>query len=202
MVNMSAPTISYTMAQVHRLLGNQVPKPTIRYWTTEYGEFLSGRANPGDGRNRVFDHNDLVVLNTIRHLTKEEGLNSVDDVKIALRSGRRATAFPQVLTDQEEEALQDVRLVPASDLARSLDQIQFLQQREGELSGQIRSLEEERDEALTMLAGRDRQIADLREERGHIRGTLLGITVAAGGVIIVAILAIIGMLFLVNQLVP
>src|SRR5687767_10514471 len=96
---MTEPT--YSTAQVHYRL--RVPKPTIRNWSAEYAEFLSERARPDDGKTRLFTYDDLIILNTVRYLTRVEGLNSNEQIRQMLTAGRRMTELPRMKSPEEEE---------------------------------------------------------------------------------------------------
>jgi DNA-binding transcriptional MerR regulator len=108
------PQPTYTTAQVHLRLG--VPKPTLRNWSGEYAAFLSDRARPNGGSSRRFTADDLVVLNTVRHLTRVEGLADNDRVRELLREGFRVAELPQAPPDEVSEARKAVRLVPVDRL--------------------------------------------------------------------------------------
>ena len=192
--------LTYTTAQVHHRLG--IPKPTIRNWSAEYAEFLSERAQPDSGKTRVFIYDDLVILNTVRHLTRVEGLNNNDLVRQALREGRRETGIPEVRTPEEAEALASVQLVPVAELERALDQVSSTQDEVDRLGQESVRVEEERDQALIALDDANQQIATLREERGRIRGMMLGVGGASIGIVLLAIASVTGLLSLVTGLLP
>jgi DNA-binding transcriptional MerR regulator len=173
---------SYTTAQVHHRLG--VPKPTIRNWSAEYADFLSERARPAEGKTRSFSYEDLVVLNTIRHLTRVEGLNSNQQVRALLVSGQRERDFPSVLSEEEQEALKDIHLVPLDQLERALDQAAVLQKETVRLEEALAETGRERDRALIALDEANRQAAALREARGQLQGMLTGMGLTGAGLLI------------------
>lgn len=171
---MTQPT--YTTAQVHYRL--RVPKPTIRNWSAEYAEFLSQRARPDDGKTRRFTYDDLIILNTVRYLTRIEGLNNNEQIRQELATGRRMPDLPPMKSPEEEEALEAVQLVPIAELERVLDKVVALQHEIERLIGEAASSSSERDLALLALDEANQQIGALREKSGRLRGLLLGTTVA------------------------
>lgn len=171
---MTQPT--YTTAQVHYRL--RVPKPTIRNWSAEYAEFLSQRARPDDGKTRRFTYDDLIILNTVRYLTRIEGLNNNEQIRQELATGRRMPDLPPMKSPEEEEALEAVQLVPIAELERVLDKVVALQHEIERLIGEAASSSSERDQALLALDEANQQIGALREKSGRLRGLLLGTTVA------------------------
>src|SRR5574341_1142857 len=174
---MTQPT--YTTAQVHYRL--RVPKPTIRNWSAEYAEFLSERARPDDGKTRRFTYDDLIILNTVRYLTRIEGLNSNEQIRQELAIGRRMPDLPSTKSPEEEEALEAVQLVPIAELERVLDKVVALQHEIDRLTGEAASSSSERDQALLALDEANQQISALRETSGRLRGLLLGMMIAGIG---------------------
>lgn len=174
---MTEPT--YSTAQVHYRL--RVPKPTIRNWSAEYAEFLSERARPDDGKTRLFTYDDLIILNTVRYLTRVEGLNNNEQIRQMLTAGRRMTELPRMKSPEEEEALEAVQLVPVAELERALDRITAMQSEISRLSCESAANSSERDQALLALDDANQQIGTLREVNGRLRGLLLGSLIAGIG---------------------
>src|SRR5574341_2475086 len=160
---MTQPT--YTTAQVNYRL--RVPKPTIRNWSAEYAEFLSERARPDDGKTRRFTYDDLIILNTVRYLTRIEGLNTSGQIRQQLADGQRVTELPPMKSPEEEEALEVVQLVPIAELERALDKVAALQHEIERLMGEAASSSSERDQALLALHEANQQIGALREASGR-----------------------------------
>src|SRR5262249_31616316 len=120
----SMTDLAYTTAQLHQRLG--VPKPTIRNWSSEYAQFLSERARPGEGKTRLFTYDDLIVLNTVRYYARVEGGNNNDRIRQVLASGQRITELPKCRTREEERVLDQIQLVPAIQLERAIDRVTSL----------------------------------------------------------------------------
>jgi DNA-binding transcriptional MerR regulator len=196
----SSLPLTYTTAQVHHRLG--VPKPTIRNWSAEYASYLSKRAQPNDGKTRLFTHDDLVVLNTVRYLTREEGLNDNDQVRAILSSGHRVTDFPDLPGEEQAEALKSVRLVPVDRLERALEQLRFAQGEVERLGSESASIGLERDQALIALDEATRQVSGLREQHGRVRGILVGLGAASLGLLLIALGSLTGFFLLYSQLQP
>jgi DNA-binding transcriptional MerR regulator len=193
---MSEPT--YTTAQVYHRLG--VPKPTIRNWSAEYAQFLSERARPDDGKTRLFTYDDLVVLNTVRHFTRVEGLNSNGHIRKILASGQRVSELPSVRTPEEEQVLEGIQLVPIAQLERALDRVTAMEAQAGQTSQAVREIETERDQALIALDEANQAITSLRESQGHLHGILVGVSTAGIGLGLLILTAIIGAAIYVGQL--
>jgi DNA-binding transcriptional MerR regulator len=191
---------TYTTAQVYHRL--DIPKPTIRNWSAEYAQFLSDRARPDDGKTRVFTHDDLVVLNTVRHFTRVEGLNSNEHIREILASGQRIAELPARRTPEEEQALESIQLVPAAQVERALDQVAMLQSHVEQTSRSAREIETERDQALIALDEANREITSLREIQGRIRGILVGVSAAGIGLGLLILAAIIEAAIYVAQVKP
>jgi len=75
----------YNSRQVAALFG--VALETIRNWGSEFREYLSPLANPGQGKHRKYNPDDLAVFALVRDL-KEKGLGYTD-VHLALQTGER-----------------------------------------------------------------------------------------------------------------
>jgi len=174
---MSEPT--YTTAQIHVRLG--VPKPTIRNWSADYASFLSERAHPGDSKIRQFTEDDLLVLNTVRHFTRVEGLTSSEQIRRILENGQRVTDLPARRTVDEEQALASVDLAPVAEIKRAMDKVGTMQTEVARLSKETRQIMTERDQALIALDEANQQIMTLRESHGHLRGVLAGVSTAGVG---------------------
>lgn len=89
----------YNSRQVAALFG--VALETIRNWGSEFQDYLSPLANPGQGRHRKYNPEDLSVFALVREL-KEKGL-SYTDVHTALRNGERGQ--PPELAPNQVQAI-------------------------------------------------------------------------------------------------
>ena len=182
------PVPTYTTAQVHHRLG--IPKPTIRNWSAEYAAFLSDRAQPDHGRARLFTHSDLIILNTVRHLTRSEGLSSNDLVRAQLAGGLRIEDLPDLPTAEERAALRSVSLIPADRLQRALDQAAALQAELARLRTLAAELTAERDQALIALDGLARQLSTARARHGLLRGILYAVSMTSLSLLFVTLAAL------------
>lgn len=192
--------VTYTTAQMSHRLG--IPKPTIRNWSAEYAQFLSDRARPDDGKTRLFTHDDLVVLNTVRHFTRVEGLNNNGHIRELLTSGQRITELPSKRTPEEEQALEGIQLVPAAQVDRVLDQVAVMKAHVEQAGRTAREIEQERDQALVALDDANQKISHLREMQGRIRGMLVGVSAAGLGLGLLILATIIGAAIYVAQVRP
>lgn len=97
---------NYSIQDVAEKTG--LPKATIRFYDTEFGDFLNTRRDPSN--KRIFGENDIKQFTYIRQLLKKDGL-SIRQVKERLRveidllkDGKSST------TDQKTLALFQERL--------------------------------------------------------------------------------------------
>lgn len=174
---------TYTPNDVHERL--DVSKSTLRAWTLEYAGFLSGRAYPDASRSRRFTHDDLIVLNTIRHLTRVEGMTSSEVIREALRAGKRVTVFPDNEKMGNQVALARTHL--------PLNPARLLQAEMSRLTAQVKALERERDLALIALDEANQRIARLLEDRGRLLGIMSGMAVAGGGIVLLVVVILLGL---------
>ncbi len=89
----------YNSRQVAALFG--VALETIRNWGSEFRDYLSPLANPGQGRHRKYNPDDLSVFALVRDL-KEKGLN-YPDIHTALHNGERGQ--PPELAPNQVQAI-------------------------------------------------------------------------------------------------
>ena len=86
--------MEYSTKHVELLYG--VSHETVRRWTDEFSEYLSHNANPGKGRHRNFDDDDMRVLALIADYKKRGVL--FEEIHAALKNGQRGNgpALPAV----------------------------------------------------------------------------------------------------------
>lgn len=161
----------FTPAEVQRLLG--ISKTTRRTWTIEYADFLSERARAETGRARQFRPEDVVALNTIRHLVRKEGMSTYDAVRAALGTGRRIDELPRRNGRQGQQAH------TMAALAQLQQQSAFLEAEQERLEKLSEETAKERDLALIALDDANRELTRLREEHGRQRGMLLGAAISS-----------------------
>lgn len=165
--------LAYSTAQVHHRLG--VPKPTIRNWSAEYAQFLSDRARPDEGKTRLFTYDDLIVLNTVRYYARIEGVNNNDRIRQVLASGLRITELPKRRTREEERALDQVQLVPASQLEQAIAQAASLKREAEKKMLEATENARERDRARIALQSANNTITNLTINRQQSNGILVGL---------------------------
>lgn len=59
----------YSIGQVHAITG--IPKPTLRFWEKEFGEYLEPQRSPGNQRR--YDRENIQRLERINQLVRDEG---------------------------------------------------------------------------------------------------------------------------------
>lgn len=69
-----------------KTLFNVAPE-TIRNWTREFARHLSVTANPESGRNRLYDEEDLQILDLIHKM--RDNSHSYEEIHAALDAGQR-----------------------------------------------------------------------------------------------------------------
>jgi hypothetical protein len=99
---------------------------------------------------------DLVVLNTVRHFTRVEGLKNNGHIRELLASSRRITKFPSRRMPEEERALEGIQLVPAAQVERALDQVAMMKTQVEQAGRSARKIEQERGQALIALVEKHR----------------------------------------------
>ncbi len=190
----------YTTAQVHHRL--DIPKPTIRNWSGEYAAFLSGRAQPNDGNTRQFTYDDLIVLNTVRHLTRTQGINDNSRVREILADGFRISDFPEPQPEGASEVLKDVHLVPVERLERALDRISAAEEDTARIEEQLNNTESERDQALIVIDDLNTRVTRLREVHGQLRGLLYASVMAGLALFFVTATSLIALILFIQEVQP
>lgn len=123
-----------------------VAEPTVRAWCGEFEEYLSVNANPGEGRTRYYDDEDVKVLALVAEM-KTQG-KTFEDIHASLKAGKRGDV---------ESAVQAAQQRPQS-VEQALVYIQQLVNRVNTLEDQI-----------TTQAG---EIAEWRDKANHLEGQL------------------------------
>ncbi len=171
----------FTPAEVQRLLG--ISKTTLRTWTIEYADFLSERARAETGRARQFKREDVIALNTIRHLVRTEGMSTYDAVRAALVTGRRIDELPR----RSKGPAHSIMMV-----AQLEQQGAFLEAEQERLQKLSEETGKERDLALLALDDANREISRLREMYGRQRGMLIGAGISSLiGLVLLAVMLIV-----------
>lgn len=190
----------YTTAQIHQRLG--IPKPTIRNWSGEYAAFLSERAQPNEGNTRQFRYEDLIILNTVRHLTRDQGINDNNRVRKILAEGFRLAEFPESQPDGASEVLKDIQLVPVERLERALDRIVAAEDDAARVEEQLISTESQRDQALMIIDDLNTKIARLREIHGQLRGLLYTSVMANFALFFATVTSLIALILFIQEVQP
>lgn len=131
---------------------------TVRRWAIEYNSHFSPGAT---GKRRYFTDEDLRVLATITAY-RDQGISPAE-VERMLAAGQRVENIPPPVTEEEEAARRDVRLVPVAQYERALDRIQALE-------NELDRLTAERDNATLDQQAVTARIEALQREIGILQG--------------------------------
>ena len=94
---------AFSIGQVNAITG--IPKPTLRYWEKEFGDYLDPRRTTGNQRR--YDENSIAKIEKINYLVKVQGY-TIEGAK------RQLDKLEQVGTT--DSASQD----PIAELARAM----------------------------------------------------------------------------------
>lgn len=160
---------------------------TIRGWSDDFEEFMTPNAvGRSPGAKRRFTHADALVLATIADM-RNDGI-SFDDIRAALERGKRVDVLPALPTEAEEEARQNVKLVPLPEYQRALDEVK-------RLAAQVDDLRVERDLAMAKrqegVAELNEQIRTLERDLGTAQGQLRTVRYAVIAVVVTAVAVLI-----------
>jgi DNA-binding transcriptional MerR regulator len=162
---------SYKNKDIQELF--DISADTVRVWSEEFKEYLSPLANPGSGRHRIFNDDDLSVFALVSSI-KDKGLTYAE-AHAALQAGQRGDV-PELIEGraielqsnlelqiikQKNEALQQER-------DNALQRVQNLQSQVSNLEGQLERADQDAgrvrsalDEARRRIEGLIKQIATL-----------------------------------------
>lgn len=136
----------YNSRQTAALFGVSVE--TVRNWGYEFRDYLSPSANPGRGRHRKYNHEDLTVF-SLAHELKARGMTFAD-VHGSLQNGQRGQ--PPTLDPNEVQAI--VVSEQEKSLAFEVDALQravlSLQQQLGEAQEKLKEAEEVREQNIIL----------------------------------------------------
>ena len=167
---------------------------TIRSWSDDFESLLSqGAIGRAPGAKRRFTDDDALILATIADM-RNDGIG-FDDIRAAIENGKRVDVLPALPTEAEEEARQNVKLVPLPEYQRALDEVK-------RLAAQVDDLRVERDLAMAKrqegVAELNEQIRTLERDLGTAQGQLrtvryavIAVAVTAVAVLIVAVAVIV-----------
>lgn len=159
----------YSTSQVAEVLDKSIS--TIRNWTDEFEDFLSTLARIQSGRPRIYNTDDLSVLNLVRQM-RDSGFRP-EEIYEALQRGERAEMDEDVLT-----VVADTSDTTALKLAYQLETTQReLMRIENELSlarQELEKMQSVREENIRLqtrldilLEQSDKQMEQLRHDYEH-----------------------------------
>lgn len=132
-----------------KILG--VSAQTIRRWTDEFADYLSGAALPDSGKNRRYTEDDLAVFALVNGM-KDLGY-TFEDIHASLAAGQRG----QVELDKQIEQSSNKLELLQMELSRAKARIEELERAEIERDIYKDML----DDARTEIATLNRQIGEL-----------------------------------------
>jgi DNA-binding transcriptional MerR regulator len=95
---------------------------TVRNWATEFADYLSHTANPGEGRTRQFTTEDMTVIDMI--VTLKKNGQTFEDIHAALANGQRGSSpdlSPSEINALIESGEEKSRLMQIAMLEMELD---------------------------------------------------------------------------------
>ena len=155
---------------------------TVRNWSTEFAEYLSPTATPGDRKKRDFMPDDLAVFALVAEFKQRKA--TYEEIHFALKSGQRGTP-PEISEDRlklisatESEKRASLEIVSLqrhiTDLTEMLysaraqaAEAQVLAQRNASLTTQVDMLTQERDEAKAKLEAAIIEAKELNRQLGR-----------------------------------
>ncbi len=145
----------YSLAQVASLLDTSVEN--CRRWCLAFEKYLSKDANPGDGRKRLLNDDDLAVF-TLAAEMRGRGL-LLPDILAALEDGQRGPipANPSIMVPANETRLARLQ----ADVDRLTEALAKTQGENLALIGQLREAREQREAALEKIDKLNREIGRL-----------------------------------------
>jgi DNA-binding transcriptional MerR regulator len=175
----------FSARQVAAVFG--VSKETVRTWSETFADYLSPLANPGRGRARRFNDDDMAVFQLVADL-KDAG-QTYAEVEEALRQGERGSPpdlapgdLQSLITSETEkrlmlqlETLQKQLVQAYQERDRALAETERLRQTQLENAGfraKIEALELQLEEAKKTGMAQMEEIKTLQESLGQLRGEM------------------------------
>lgn len=143
-----------------------VAEPTIRAWCGEFEDYLSPDANPGEGRTRYYNDDDVKVLALVAEM-KTQG-KTFEDIHASLKTGVRGDVESAVQAAQQRPQSVEQALVYIQQLVNRVNSL------EDQITTQTSEIAEWRDKA-NRLEG---QLEAMRETGTHTRIIELERTIA------------------------
>ena len=137
----------------------KVSTETIRNWAEEFSRYLSFSANPGKGRTRTFNDDDMKVLALISELKTKNA--TFEEIHVALGQGQRGDApdlepgeVKAIISGEQERRLtleiEYLKRTLQDALERAKDREQ-LREENIRLNGRIEAVQERVDQLLEQL---------------------------------------------------
>jgi DNA-binding transcriptional MerR regulator len=150
----------YTMRHITALF--EVSHETVRNWTREFERHLSVRANPGKGKHRTYNDDDLQVFALISEL-KKQGFQ-YQDIHASLDNGQRGE--PPLLPAEQVEALAigEQQRQLTLQLRQLQVRVEQLQSERDDALAKLRPAEEKNIRLEALLEDRTKQLEEARRE--------------------------------------
>src|SRR5690606_4545368 len=138
-----------TVSEVAKILG--VSKSSIRTWSSEFEQFLSGSATPESGETRQYQEGDVATLYVIQQL-RDQGV-SYEGIHQALREGAAENVVVPARIWQLRQELPEGETItlPREFIERlfsHLDaQLEMLREERNQMRSELREMQAERLEA-------------------------------------------------------
>jgi DNA-binding transcriptional MerR regulator len=173
-------TVGLNSKQVADIFG--FAESTVRNWSSEFAEYLSPTATPGNRKKRDFTPEDLAVFALVSEF--KQGKATYDDIHLALKMGQRGKP-PEISEDQlklisatESEKRASLEIVSLqrhiADLAEMLRtaraeaaETRVLAEKNASLTTQVDMLTKERDEAKAKLEAAITEAKELNRQLGR-----------------------------------
>lgn len=165
--------MAYTTNDLKTLF-NVAPE-TIRNWTREFSRDLSITANPESGRNRLYDEDDLQILDLI-HKMRESG-SSYEEIHAALDAGQRGSGpgvtpeeLRSIVTGETERQLSlEVQMLrrQLAIASERLQEFDVLRERNIRLDAEKEAEQRRAEELSTQLKASQEKLEALLREVGR-----------------------------------
>lgn len=154
--------MAYKTGEIARRL--DVTAATIRSWAGVYEHYLSSKTSEKHAKAaHKFNDNDLVIFATIAD-GREKGFTH-DQIKGLLDQGTRADDIPELPAPEEEEARQQIELVPAAERDNALQLAERLQ---SELNRSIERWQDDTSKLQTEIKRLERELGTAQGKLEHL----------------------------------
>lgn len=146
---------------------------TVRAWADRFGRFLSPLANPGDGKHRTFNDDDLAIIALISDMRNKN--MSWDEITAALERGEKGSV-PDIAEERALSLGAELQLsIMRNELDRMQHQLEIAQDdartwrdKAKLLEGEMKAAEKQMEELKNQQQSRD----ELLMEIGKLRAML------------------------------